>query len=108
MLQNPAGVRMKRRCRVGGEMIATARCPVHQSTSLRGYGAVHQRARAKLAATLPAYCAYGCGTWLTPDRPWVAAHVVDGDASRGWMVACPGCNEHAKGGGARDLRPGPR
>jgi hypothetical protein len=61
----------------------------------RGYGATHYQARALLAETLPAPCAY-CGATLTADRPWVAAHVVDGDPSAGWTVSCPGCNQAAK------------
>lgn len=62
----------------------------------RGYDADHDRARRQLAATLPAPCAYGCGTTLTPDRPWVAAHVIDGDPSAGWIASCRPCNERAK------------
>lgn len=63
----------------------------------RGYGMAHRRARAALATTLPAPCGY-CGRTLTPGMAWVAAHVVDGDPSAGWVVACPACNERAKGG----------
>jgi hypothetical protein len=75
------------------------RCSVHrQTTSQRGYGFEHQSARAALRATLPAPCGYGCGVMLTPDGDWVAAHRVDGDPSRGWLAACPACNERAKGG----------
>jgi hypothetical protein len=36
---------------------------------------------------------------LTPDGDWVAAHLIDGDAAAGYVVACPTCNERAKGGG---------
>lgn len=73
------------------------RCAAHrESTTERGYGAGHQEARAALAATLPAPCGYGCGSTLTADAAWVAAHVVDGDASAGWVAACVTCNERAK------------
>ena len=73
------------------------RCERHRrSTTGRGYGQEHQAARRALEATLPRFCAYGCGTWLTVGGRWVAAHVVDGDPSAGWVVACGPCNERAK------------
>ena len=62
----------------------------------RGYGAQHDRARRILAATLPAPCAYRCGTVLRSAAEMVAAHVVDGDPSAGWIAACRSCNERAK------------
>jgi hypothetical protein len=64
----------------------------------RGYDAAHIRARASLATLLPADCAYGCGKLLVVGDAWVAAHVVDGDASAGWVVSCYSCNEKAKRG----------
>ena len=69
-----------------------------QSTGERGYGPVHTAARTQLAATLPAPCAYGCGRILRNGEPWVAAHVVDGDESAGWVASCGPCNERAKFG----------
>lgn len=62
----------------------------------RGYGRSHQAARAALKRELPGYCGYGCGTTLMPDDNWVAAHVVDGDPSAGWLASCRSCNERAK------------
>lgn len=62
----------------------------------RGYDADHDAARRALAATLPAPCGYGCGTTLTPDHPWVAAHRVDGHPQHGWLASCVRCNERAK------------
>ena len=80
------------------------RCPEHErmrdrmrgSTAARGYGLEHQRARDALRALLPAPCGYGCGVTLEPDGVWVAAHVVDGDPTAGWLAACRTCNERAK------------
>lgn len=80
-------------------------CSRHrQSTSERGYGPVHAAARRQLAATLPAPCAYGCGTILRGGA-FVAAHVIDGDESAGWVASCGACNERAKFG---RLQPDPR
>ena len=62
----------------------------------RGYGAVHVQARAMLRGTLPGPCGYGCGAWLEPDGTWVAAHVVDGDPSRGYIASCVSCNQRAR------------
>lgn len=62
----------------------------------RGYDRDHERARAALRMTLPALCGYGCGRGLQPDGAWVAAHVVDGNPSAGWIAACYTCNERAK------------
>lgn len=73
-------------------------CGAHrETTSERGYGSAHATARLCLAETLPAPCAYGCGTMLH-GRTFVAAHVVDGDESAGWVAACGPCNEKAKNG----------
>lgn len=73
------------------------RCDVHrQTTGQRGYGRSHQLARDGLRATLPAPCGY-CGVVIRPWEAWVAAHVVDGDPSAGWVVSHGPCNERAKG-----------
>jgi len=97
---------MLRRCLDCGTLTPTTRCPVHTrakarmrevgrlSAPQRGYGADHRAARARLATTLPDLCGY-CEAMVYPSR-WVAAHVVDGDPSAGWMVAHPACNERAK------------
>jgi hypothetical protein len=66
------------------------------SRQARGYDATHQRARAALATTLPAPCACGCGTVLDVASDWVAAHLVDGDPSAGWMAMCRSGNERMK------------
>ena len=66
------------------------------SRQARGYDAVHERARAVLETTLPTPCAYGCGTILRSAAEMVAAHVVDGDPTAGWVAACRSCNERAK------------
>ena len=82
--------------------VGRGRCARHRlSTSQRGYGLRHQRARDALRASLPTPCGYGCGRILQPDGDWVAAHVVDGDPEAGWIAACPLCNERAKGGRGR-------
>lgn len=88
----------RRPCIVCGQPGNGSRCPRHQrpGTTARGYGTEHQAARADLARTLPAPCGYGCGTTLTPDGPWVAAHVIDGDPTAGWIASCRSCNERAK------------
>jgi len=67
-----------------------------QTNTQAGWGWQHQQARASLALSLPAWCGYGCGTWLTSASPWVAAHVIDGDPTAGYVVACRSCNERAK------------
>lgn len=73
------------------------KCAAHrETTSQRGYGVPHQEARARLGALLPLPCAYGCGTILHAGSAWVAAHVIDGDDSKGWVAACVTCNERAK------------
>ena len=86
-----------RPCIVCGQPTAGSRCPRHgrASTSARGYGPAHQRARAALLATLPTPCGYGCGTILD-ERTRVAAHVIDGDPSAGYIASCRSCNERAK------------
>lgn len=66
----------------------------------RGYGADHQRARRALGATLPAPCGY-CGVTIEQGARYVAAHVVDGDPTAGYVVAHAGCNERAKVRGGR-------
>ncbi len=62
----------------------------------RGYDAAHGKARGVLLSTLPAPCAYGCGTVLRSATEMVAAHVRDGDPSAGWVAACRSCNERMK------------
>ena len=84
----PAHVASGTRC-----VVCERRRPSRQA---RGYDAVHERARAVLATTLPTACAYGCGTVLRSAAEMVAAHVVDGDPTAGWVAACRSCNEHAK------------
>lgn len=68
--------------------------------SQRGYGAQHQAARKALAEGLPDLCGRGlpgyCGKMIRRGEAFVAAHVVDGDPTRGWVAAHPGCNERAK------------
>jgi hypothetical protein len=66
------------------------------SREARGYDAAHQQARRVLLTTLPTPCAYGCGTLLRSPADMVAAHVIDGDASAGWVASCRSCNERAK------------
>lgn len=81
-----------------------SRCPAHArardrargSSGARGYGPDHQAARRALEQTLPAPCGYGCGQVLEPGSSWVAAHLVDGDPSAGWIASCRSCNELAK------------
>lgn len=65
------------------------------SRQARGYDANHDRARASLAAMLPAACFY-CRAVIGQCKPFVAAHVVDGDPSAGWAAAHAACNERAK------------
>ena len=77
--------------------VERGRCPGHRrTTSQRGYGETHEAARQQLALTLPAPCAYGCGTLLDTNDSWVAAHVVDGSPLAGWIASCLTCNERAK------------
>jgi len=106
-------VALRRRCiellpsgRPCPEFTTGTRCAFHErlreaargSREDRGYGADHRSARAALERTLPAPCGY-CGTTIYPGERWVAAHVVDGDPTAGWMVAHPACNERAKARG---------
>lgn len=96
---------MKRPCIEPGCPAYTerTRCVEHErqrdrrrgSRQQRGYDRTHDAARRSLAADLPAECGYGCGTVLHPDDTWVAAHVVDGDPTAGWMVSCVRCNQRA-------------
>lgn len=89
-----------RTCIDCGAICTGTRCPEHQRArndrTSRGYGADHQRQRAELERTLPAYCWYGCGRLLLATDPWVAAHVVDGDPTSPRVVSCRTCNERAK------------
>lgn len=100
---------MKRPCLDCGRLVNDAtRCPPcdarksrlreagRPSRYARGYDSAHYRARMALALTLPDACGYGCGRMLHRDGDWVAAHVVDGDPSAGWVAACRSCNERAK------------
>ena len=65
------------------------------SRQARGYDAAHGRARATLAALLPAPCFY-CRAVIEAGERFVAAHVVDGDPAAGWAAAHAACNERAK------------
>ena len=65
------------------------------SRQARGYDAAHDRARAALLRSLPARCGYGCGTVIETPAQLVAAHVIDGDPSAGWMPSCALCNQRA-------------
>lgn len=84
--------------------VVSGRCPActaarersRGSTTERGYGAEHQRARDELRQQLPEFCGYGCGTWLDVDDRWVAAHVEDGNPGAGYLISCPPCNERHK------------
>src|SRR4029079_3281456 len=77
--------------------VARGRCPDHQRTTTeRGYGTPHQLIRQVLAKTLPRRCDYGCGAVLARGSTWHAAHRVDGDPSKGYIVACVSCNERAR------------
>lgn len=86
-----------------GAISTSSRCPDHTRPHI--YGRRHRSAREALRDTLPAPCAYGCGTMLDPDGPWVAAHVVDNEPDAGWVAACPPCNLRARGGLPVDERP---
>lgn len=90
----PMRVESGRRCTA----CSIRREAVRPSRQARGYGAAHTRARAALASMLPTLCAYGCGRLLSTPDEMVAAHVVDGDPSAGWMASCRSCNESHKGG----------
>jgi hypothetical protein len=52
--------------------------------------------RRALIATLPAYCAYGCGRLLTHPSEMNAAHVIDGNPDAGVMASCVSCNQLAR------------
>ena len=86
------------------EYVPAGRCPSctaardrsRGSTTDRGYGASHPRARDELREQLPDFCGYGCGTWIEPGDRWVAAHRIDGDPEAGYLLSCPPCNERAK------------
>lgn len=89
---------MLRRCLEQGcpRLVARGRCPGHtRTTTQRGYGSMHQAARAGLGSTLPNPCGY-CGVTVQAGERWDAAHVVDGDPSAGYVVAHPRCNQRAK------------
>ena len=107
------GTGMKRACSTPGCALFAipgghGGCEQHEGTTTqRGYGMPHQRARARLAATLPTPCGY-CGRVLRQGDAWVAAHRVDGEPEHGWMVACPRCNEvnkRSRGGPSAMKRP---
>lgn len=89
---------MRRPCLVCGTPTPGARCPAHArptSRETRGYGTAHREARRRLGESMPAPCGYGCGTILTA-ATFVAAHVIDGDPSAGWIASCRSCNERMK------------
>lgn len=84
-----------------GVLTRGGRCPecsriAKPGSTERGYDADHQRQRAALKASLPAYCWAGCGRWLEREGDWVAAHVVDGDPSSPRVATCRSCNERMK------------
>lgn len=89
---------MRRPCLVCGTPCVGSRCQAHArpNANARGYGHAHRTARLELSAQLPTWCGYGCGTFLTAGDSWVAAHVIDGDPSAGYLVSCRSCNELAK------------
>lgn len=94
---DPIRVVSGQRCRA----CAKRRESTRATPAMRGYGAQHAAARRALALTLPSVCGYEhdarCPrTLIHPGTQWVAAHVVDGDPSAGWMAAHPACNERAK------------
>lgn len=87
-----------RPCIVCGQPTPTgSRCARHRrpNAHARGYNQAHRRARARLLATMPAPCGYGCGTTLDATT-MVAAHIIDGDPDAGWIPSCRSCNERAK------------
>jgi len=89
---------MRRPCLIPGcsSLIESGkRCPIHGTRKARGYGAAHERARRALVNSLPLDCAYCGGIITTPDH-LVAAHVIDGNPTAGWMPSHPLCNERAK------------
>jgi hypothetical protein len=86
-----------RRCLKCRRLFTGTRCPrpTCSSRDARGYGAAHRAARRALERTLPASCGY-CGRVIGTEEHWHAAHILDGDPTKGWIVACPACNEQAK------------
>ena len=93
----------RRPCIVCGHPTNGTRCPTHAHSPGRdpqrraaNYGEAHRRARATLTGTLPTPCWYGCGTILTTNTDWVAAHQVDGDPTSPRVASCRTCNEQAK------------
>lgn len=97
----PTRVLSGRRCGACDRRRALSRGPrvdlrERATPSARGYGHAHQQARAQLVAMLPTPCGYGCGVMLTTSAQLVAAHVVDGDPTEGYLPSCRGCNERAK------------
>lgn len=91
---------MRRPCIVCGKPSPGTRCPDHQrpsSREKRGYGTAHREARRRLAEQLPAPCGYGCGTTIT-EATFVAAHVIDGNPTAGWIASCRSCNQRMAAG----------
>lgn len=93
-----------RACLECGGLSPGTRCPdcrrakdrARGTSAARGYGAAHQAARRALSRQLPTSCAYGCGTWLTAEDRWHAAHVVDGQPEQGYVISCGPCNLRAQ------------
>jgi hypothetical protein len=68
------------------------------STNSRGYGARHQRERAKWKRIVDqgdAHC-WRCGTWLNPNEPWDLGH-DDHDRTQYRGPECVPCNRATKG-----------
>jgi len=81
--------------------------PKPGSTTARGYGAAHQRERAKWKRSVDAgevNCSR-CGQWIQPGAPWDLGHADDRTAYTG--PECRRCNR-ADGGRRRHRKPSRR
>jgi hypothetical protein len=98
---------MRRPCLDCGKIVNGTRCATcatahfrrleqgRPSSTARGYGVDHRRARAELVKQLPVPC-HGCGQILATAKDMVAAHRVDGHPEFGWLASCRSCNERMK------------